>query len=765
MAVCFLFLVLLIVFGKSSGRLDTVQPLPEGLEGTEITLQGTLYKRETRSEKKLLYLKNISFLFENSEYLTYSANAIVYTKEKECRAACRIGSRIRVKGICYAPQAASNPGQFDQEAYYHGQKVGMLLQKAEVLGESGGYEKGRELLASLRENLKAGLLGALSRLGETEDTGVLAAMLLGEKGLLEEDTEKLYQTGGISHILAISGLHISMTGMALYSLLRLLLGGFALPAGISGLLMAFYGWFTGGSPSATRAVVMFHVFLGAQVWGREYDRLSALAFGGIVLLLREPLQLFQCGFQLTMLSAAGAEAYLTLAAGWKGGRAGGKLLQAAGPGLVIQAFTLPCILYWFSEIPLYGSLLNLAVLPLMPAVLFSGAAGMAAACFSGAAGAFLLAPAHYILKLYELLCACAGALPCSRLVCGAPEMAELVLYAAGLLLLLAGGGKLRRQKGERKSCSGAGRGRFFRVSGWLALTVGLLGLFWPALTNGGSLSGEVLRTLQGGSPELSMTFLDVGQGDSIFIRSPEGVTWLIDGGSSTESAVGTYRILPFLKHQGIRRLDYLILTHMDADHINGVREILEKPPEGISIGNLLMSPDALEDARGQELLALAGQSGIPVGVLYRGKSFRCGSLQIDCLWPKKESAFREKNENSLVFQVSYGAFRALLTGDLEGEAEKALLETGELEQVWLLKAGHHGSKGATSGEFLQVLRPEAAILSYGKGNRYGHPGPETLERLEQAGVQAFGTAEWGAVTAVSDGAKVTLQCYRRRREA
>ena len=178
-------------------------------------------------------------------------------------------------------------------------------------------------------------------------------MLLGEKGYLEEETKALYQKGGISHILAISGLHITLIGMALYKGCRLVFGGFVLPAALGGIAMAYYGWFTGGSPSAFRAVLMFVMWLFSQICGREYDRWSALSFAGMLILFGQPMQLFQCGFQLTMLSAAGVELYqmadreaaFQREEKKRHCRMAEKLWKRLGPGLMIQLITLPCILY------------------------------------------------------------------------------------------------------------------------------------------------------------------------------------------------------------------------------------------------------------------------------------------------------------------------------------------------------------------------------------------------------------------------------------
>ena len=221
----------------------------------------------------------------------------------------KIGSQVVVKGICMVPETSGNPGQFDERSYYDARNIGLFLKKAEIKNQSAYYSFIKEKLASFREKQLQILTKNLESLEEKGDMGVLAAMLLGEKGYLEEETKTLYQKGGISHVLAISGLHITLIGMALYKGCRLVFGGFVFPAALGGIAMVYYGWFTGGSPSAFRAVLMFVLWLVSQICGREYDRWSALSFAGMLILFGQPMQLFQCGFQLTMLSAAGVELY------------------------------------------------------------------------------------------------------------------------------------------------------------------------------------------------------------------------------------------------------------------------------------------------------------------------------------------------------------------------------------------------------------------------------------------------------------------------
>ena len=229
---------------------------------------------------------------------------------------------------------------------------------------------------------------------------------------------------------------------------------------------------------------------------------------------------------------------------------------------------------------------------------------------------------------------------------------------------------------------------------------------------------------------------------------------LVDGGSSDLSSVGTYRIEPFLLSQGVRKLEYVFVTHGDADHINGIQEL---PPEEYMDEKLL------------HLAEIAKENGTRVLTIYAGEKVGTYLKCIAPLTTRKNERIRGKeeevprleagNEASVVLELKDGAFQMLLTGDLEGRGEEQLVESGALESCPILKAGHHGSKNSGSEEFLQIVKPRLTLISAGIENRYGHPHEETLERLQEIGSEVLSTQECGAITLRSDGRKIKVHKY------
>lgn len=262
-----------------------------------------------------------------------------------------------------------------------------------------------------------------------------------------------------------------------------------------------------------------------------------------------------------------------------------------------------------------------------------------------------------------------------------------------------------------------------------------------------------------GCGTLTVTMVDVGQGDGLFLKGPTGTAYFIDGGSSDVSSVGTYRMLPFLKSQGIRTLDYVFISHGDADHLNGMEELLESQDLGIRIGNLVLPPKAVWDEALEGLARKAKANKTRVAIINEGESITEGSFRLTCKAPSASYQGGTGNAASMVLEATFGEFNMLFTGDLEGAGEEQLEESGGLKQYDVLKVAHHGSKNSTSEKFLNQTKPDIAWISSGLNNRYGHPHAETVERLGENGGRIYGTQESGAVTLKTDGKRVTIQTY------
>lgn len=528
---------------------------------------------------------------------------------------------------------------------------------------------------------------------------------------MDQDLRTLYQANGIAHILAISGLHLSFVGLGMYRMLRRLTGSYSVGGVVGIFFLCMYILMIGCTVSAMRALVMFLFRVGADMTGRHYDAPTAFAFAAVVVLLWRPLYLFDGGF---WLSFGAVLAILLVLPAFQD-----FAFQGIWASVSINLVLLPILLYYFFEFPLYSFLLNLFVIPLMSVLLFLGMAGSGIYVVCMPIAKILMKICGVILWIYKKGCNIAIRLPASRIVTGRPQLWQIAVYYVVLCMVLL----LLWKKSNRCKVLAAAL---------LGMAVFVLGFRW------------------GEDGKLMTTILDVGQGDGIFIKGPDGGTYLIDGGSSDVKKIGQYRIEPFLKSQGVSNLDYVIVTHGDSDHMNGIEELIDRKKIGVTIDTLVLP---VQEVWGEELVALAERAkkeGIRVVVIAPGQEIMEEELTLTCLQPgEAEEGLETGNETSMVMAVSYGEYDMLLTGDVEGKGEEELTDLLKHKYKncsWeVLKVAHHGSKNSSSKEFLDVVKPRYAIISAGQKNRYGHPHQETIARLEEAECKIKSTQETGAV--------------------
>lgn len=644
----------------------------------------------------------------------------------------KLGNCIQAAGKVSVIVPATNPGQFDYQMYYRSRQINYRMAAREVVVVNADYNRYSETLRRFRE--RAGQ--TLSRVAGA-DAGFYQAMVLGDKSGLDETAQQLYQRNGISHLFAISGLHMSLIGMGLYRLIRRTGAGFGLSGLIGAALVVSYVAMIGTTASVVRALVMLLAAFGAAYLGRTYDLLSALALAVLLILWDSPYQLYQAGFQLSAGAVLGVGALVPVLERLCSDTINQKThlwiwrvfkicRQGLIAGIGIQLATLPLLLYHFFQFPLYSIFLNPIVIPLMSGVVISGLAGIVLGGIAPAAGVFAVGAGHYILQYYEWICRIFAALPGSTLVWGRPQLWQVAVYYFVVILSL---------------CLTV----HFQLKRLAIVTLAACLLLYPLPVRG-----------------LSVTFLDVGQGDGIVMQT-RNHTILVDGGSSSVRTLGENRLEPFLKSNAAMDIDYAFVTHADTDHISGLIYLLESGQD-IRIRNLLLPVSGQQDEAYEQLVGLMRQRGGTVHWIAQGYQIRDDNLSVTCLYPGSGDLAPDRNAHSLVLKVDYGSFHMLLTGDM-GEAQELTMLTREavrnqLAAVQVLKVAHHGSRMSSSEALLQTVSPVWAVVSYGADNSYGHPHEEVRERLAEQGVILFETAKSGAVRLETDGKGIRWVHFR-----
>ena len=662
-------------------------------EGLQCTITGEVSDVRRSGYGYKIFIKNVYAKFNDTKCRT--TNGIIYADEKFHK-----GDMIEIHGNAKLFDSADNPGEFDLRRYYETLKIYYRIYPDKI----NQLKSNTNPVYNLAEQISDRLDGTFYKITDDASASVFSAMLLGNKDYLDEEISDLFSTCGIGHILAISGLHISLIGMGIYRIIRKLGYGYISAMVISGSLIVFYGIMTGNGTSTVRALIMFMISVYANVAGRTYDLVTAASLAAFVMLVDSPLLIYNSGFLLSFGAIAGIgiinPVLLKLI------KKKNKLKESMISGLSIQLSTIPILMYSYFQIPVYSVLLNLIVVPLMSVVMISALFACVLGSFSEAVGKICIGPGVYILKGYEYLCNLCLELPNAVWTCGRPELWQIVLYYAilGITLYIV-------YKTEKLS--------------------GVVGVFVAFFLVSVRFRGD-----------FQVYFLDVGQGDCIFIRCKE-CTILVDGGSSDEKSLYEYSLEPFLLSQGVAKLDYAIVTHPDNDHISGLRTLLK---EGVIEVETVLIPEIQNDDAYTELCDIAQKSGAYVQNIHSNMVLDTYGMSVKCFHPAEGFTASDRNDYSTVLGIEYGDFTILLTGDISEHVEKKILKDIKgFKDVDILKAAHHGSRYSNTSEFLEILNPKTVVISCGEDNDYGHPHTEAINRIEAVGADIRITAKEGAI--------------------
>lgn len=653
------------------------------------------------------------------------------------------GATVRLTGDLAAPIAAGSPGY---AAYLERQGVGsvMFFPAVEVVAEGGGSPLYRALLG-----IKARGRAAIATTLPEPHASLLTGILLGDDSGLPDDLVRDFQTTGMTHVIAISGFNIAV----LIGLLDLLIAP-ALPRRMAAvaimILILGYAILVGAGASVVRAALMGVTYLaGLRLLGRPALAVAGLFTAAFLMTLADPQALWDVGFQLSFAATLGLMLY---AGPWsrrleRG--AAGLFAAETRPWIVkwttdlvivtlaAQLLAVPLLLYHFGQLSLVSLPANLLLLPVQPLVMFSGGLTMIAGLASPLAGQLVGLVAwlflHYTIGMIRLLARLPGAMTPLALS-GVGLVAVYGLIAALTLLVAAG-----KQQAVARTIRRPGAGKV--MGGLVAVAVaGTLAVAW-------------LNDRPDG--RLHVAFLDVGQGDAIFIQTPGGRQLLVDGGrepSVTLDQLG--RHMPFWD----RSIDLVVATHPDADHVAGLVEIVER----YRIGGLITNgAGATGDPAYAALLAAAEARGVLVHPAQIGEVVALDEdVALSILHTASPAAGSDSNDASVVSRLTYGDLSLLLTGDAEATAETDLVAgTASLASV-ILKAGHHGANTSSSAAFLQAVAPQIIVISVGQDNSYGHPHPAMLARAAAVGATVLRTDELGTLEVVSDGRRMWWSAER-----
>lgn len=667
--------------------------------------------------------------------------------------ALEYGDRIRSLANLRLPDNYENPGVFDYKGY-------LMRQGIRVVGSVARNARIDKLPPGKQSRLLSAVYGLRRRLGEfiasvyaPDQAGLLRALVLGERQVVSPAIRQEFTDAGLAHLLAISGLHVGFVGFIFFALFRFILcrlpavaferlTGFIRPTKLAALMtippLISYTLLVGSRTATVRATIMILAYILSLLVDRQRDLYNTLALAALFILIWKPTSLVEIDFQLSFVTVF----FIIYAISCVyrrddkpprlappnrlerlGRRLGGYVLVTVTASLAATPLTV----FYFKRISMVGILANLTAVPLAWAVIPLGLCAGIVSLISFSLGKLILwVNLIFVDLLLGLVHRLAGLSMASVRLSPLEWPHLLILY--GMLLCIF---KLRRSN-------------LARIVIVCLILIG--SIFW--------WSGQRPATA---TNILQVTFLDVGHGESCFISFPGGKKMLIDGGGYYNDSfdIGERVVSAYLWSKGVKRLDWVVLSHNHPDHLNGLKSVVRN----FKVGEVWEGPYHHKSANYDRFKSQLTEQGIPVRVVKAGDDFSIGDgTKLLILNPPMMSeqdlstgTHKAENNHSLVLRLEYNQVSFLFTGDIEREAEQRLLKQPELLASTILKVPHHGSYTSSSPRFLQAVKPQLAVFSIASATRFWHPSPKMFKRYEGFDIDILRTDVDGAITIETDG--------------
>ncbi|HHV98865.1 MAG TPA: DNA internalization-related competence protein ComEC/Rec2 [Clostridiaceae bacterium] len=707
----------------------------EGFYGENVTIRGFIDSyRDINGAKVSFRVKTVEITRENVTKRV-RGKVLFTTLNDENSLKFDYGREVIISGKLNMPSVERNPGGFNYRDYLARSGVSATIFSKSEMVRTGETNKGN-VLVKAGINIRDTMVKTIEKCLPEQHAGLLSAMLVGYREGLSKEMEEEFSDAGISHIIAVSGTHVVFIMAPLLLIFKKLHFNEKVANTIIIIILILFVFITGFQASVIRAVIMGIVMLLGRIIRRETDVYTSLSFAAMLLLLYNPFNLFDIGFQLSFAATLSlvlfyksvSEILKSVTERLKLSHIPDIITDNLAITLAAQAGVLPITILYFNKISTLSVITNLLVVPLLPTITILGFI-MVMISFMSLFLFQLMANINCILLSFILLVTKVNSrLPFSAVRIATPPFLFLVIYYVVMLLLLLYRPVLKKIRPVH----------YVAVFAVVIISI-FISIISPA--------------------RLTVAFIDIGQGDSALIRTYSGKTVLIDGGGSSggvksETNIGDSVVIPFLLDCGITRIDLVVATHGHSDHIEGLEPVIKSlDVRGIAIPKY----NGRDEFGG--ILSEAKRRDIPVVRLERGSSIKLDDrTHMQVLNPDRDYSMYDLslNNSSLVIKLHYENVSFLFTGDIEKEIEKHMVDEGIDLKADLLKVAHHGSDTSSTAEFIKGVSPKAAVISVGKNN-FGHPSPAVLKAYEDFGIPVFRTDESGAVIVFSDGKKIWIR--------
>lgn len=614
------------------------------------------------------------------------------------------GDSLYIEGEFKQPEEARNYKGYNYKQYLKTKKIigTVELEKSKILKSSNG-----SFIHNIQKYIRDTINGTLT----DEEGNLLLAILLGDKDKLSEDIQESFKTSNLSHMLAVSGAHVSYIILGLtYVLQNSIIGKKNGKIVCIIFLLAFMA-ITNFTPSVTRACIMAILTLFSSIIYRKSDVYTNISVAALITLIFNPYSLLDLGFQLSYGGTIGIIIFIKRIQEKKSNsKVINYIKQMALVSIYANIIIIPIMMYHFNTVSFTFIISNIMASPILGIIVITGflfiIASITVKPLTRLIAIFIKPILSILIKISQIC----SKLPFSNILVVTPYMFNVISYYAIILYCI--------KSKKNNKC---------KIIICLLIVLILINFIIYIFPQ-----------------KLRIFFIDVGQGDSTLIITPDKKTVLIDGGGSDSFDVGEKVLLPYLLDRRILKIDYVLISHFDTDHCGGILTIMEK----VKVKNIIISEQAEHSENYERFKKLMIHKRIRLIEVKKGDKIKIGRYsEFKILFPTSRLLSENPlNNNSIVAQFNYNNFKMLFTGDIEKLAEQQILKTEKAEiRADILKVAHHGSKTSSIPEFIKAVRPKIALIGVGKNNTFGHPNQQTIKNLENIKCRIYRTDLQGEI--------------------
>lgn len=632
---------------------------------------------------------------------------IVYINKKN-KKLLEYGDLIEIKGEYSAPEVARNYKGFDYSQYLKTLNIygTIKVEESKIINKN----QLSPILISIN-NIKEKMIDNVNRNMPKRTANLLLGILIGKRDNIQEDIIESFRTANLSHILAVSGAHTSYIILGITYLISKSKTPKRIGYIITIIILLIFIIITGASYSVVRACIMAIVVIGAKICYRKENFFTSICISLIIILIQNPFAINDIGLKLSFMGTAGIVIFnKSITNFFIKLKIKQKIAEALSVTFSAQLMIMPITILNFNTISLTFFISNILASPLLEIIIIFGFISIFISSILNPISKILFLILHIFLELLILVSKVTEKIPGSSILVKTPNILFAIVYY--ILILFFNYFFVIKQNPTRRFHKKIIKIITIKNIKNTVKVIVVVFLIMLLLT-------RIVRII---NPTLKIYFIDVGQGDSTLIVTPKNKKILIDGGEGKTNVLFQY-----LLDRRINKIDYIIISHFDSDHCNGLIEIIEK----MRVENIVMSKQSKESEEYKKILEIIKQKNIKVSsVKAEDKIIIEKNLYIKILNPAEKFEFQDLNNNAIVAKLVYKNFSMLFTGDIE-KAEESLAKKykNELKST-ILKVAHHGSKTSTSEEFLKYVEPQIALIGVGKNNKFGHPNQITIERLK-----------------------------------